>query len=123
MIRLLTAGVRIAFFAAAMAAAVPMIAFAQTTEPAVGSAPAPAKPALAAAGEDDTQRRFNKLRRELLNDRADTIDWWLVLITIVLGFLALVSVVLGYVGFRRFQKIEAEAKDSVEARDQTCGRC
>ena len=32
----------------------------------------------------------------------------------MIGFLALVSVVLGYVGFRRFQKIEAEAKGSVE---------
>ena len=143
MIRLLTAGVRAALVAAAMAAAVPMIAFAQTTEPTIESAPAPAKPTAAnasptsdkngadkgrsvqtnapakpatpAPSEADTQRRFNELRRELLDDRADTIDWWLVAITIVLGFLAFVSVVLGYVGFRQFQKIEAEAKNSVEA--------
>ncbi len=103
MIRLLTAGIRTALVATAMAAAVPMIAFAQTAEPAIESAPvsakptavqtspagdanntdkgisvkanAPAKPAIPATGEGDIQRRFNELRRELLDDRADPIDW------------------------------------------------
>ena len=89
MIRLFTGGVRAGLVVAAMAAAVPMIAPGQTIDRAIESAPVSAKPAVPAAGEGDTQRLFNELRRELLDDRADTIDWWLVAITILIAFLAL----------------------------------
>ena len=146
MIRLLTAGIRAALVAAAMAVAVPMIAFAQTTEPAIESTPAaakpnaaqtsptedanntdkgtaaqakaPAKPATPTSTDVEMQRRFNELQRRLLDDREKLVDWWLVAITIVLGILALVSVLLGYVGFRRFQKIEAEARENVTTSKQ-----
>ena len=139
MIRIFTVGVRAGLVVAALAAAVPMMASAQTAEPVTESASAPAmptaantsptgdingrsvqanapaKPTIPTSGEVAIQRRFNELRRELLNDRADTIEWWLVTITIVIGFLALVFVVLGYLGFKRFREIEKEARDSVEA--------
>lgn len=141
MIRLFTAAVRITLAAAAMAAAVPMLALAQTTGPATESTPAPAKPMAAqpsptgnAYGADDgasvqanapakpaspavraAQRRFDNIRRGLLGDRAGTVDGWLLAITIVIGILAIVSVVGGYIGFRRFRDIEEEARDSVEA--------
>ena len=137
MIRLLTAAVRAALVAAAMTAAVPMLALAQATGSAIENPPAPAKPAVAnlrstgdaygASAQADApakpaspavgeaQRRFDKLRRGLLGDRAGTVDRWLLAITIVIGILALVSVVGGYIGFRRFRDIEEEARDSVEA--------
>ena len=54
------------------------------------------------------QRRFNELQRELLDDRADYIDRWLIAVTIVLAF-------FGILGFKRFREIEAEARKSVEA--------
>ena len=136
MIRLLTGRARIGLVVAAMAVAVAMVAFAQTTEPAIESVPAsdqpaalnssptgdenstdkdtsvqsdpPVGPTPAAAAEVEIQRRFNELRRELLDDRADYIDRWLIAITIGLAF-------FGILGFIRFREIEAEARTSVEA--------
>ena len=133
MIRLLTGRARIGLVVAAMAVAV---AFAQTTEPAIESVPAsdqpaalnssptgdenstdkdtsvqsdpPVGPTPAAAAEVEIQRRFNELQRELLDDRADYIDRWLIAVTIVLAF-------FGILGFKRFREIEAEARKSVEA--------
>ena len=112
------------------------VAFAQTTEPAIESVPAsdqpaalnssptgdenstdkdtsvqsdpPVGPTPAAAAEVEIQRRFNELQRELLDDRADYIDRWLIAVTIVLAF-------FGILGFKRFREIEAEARKSVEA--------
>ncbi len=125
-----------------MTVAIPLTASAQTPEPVIESVPAadrlvvantnptgdengtdkstsvqtdaPAKPAIPATVEVEIQSRLNELRRELLDDRADNVYWWLVAITIVLGFLAIVSVVIGYMGFGRFREIETEAKSSVK---------
>ena len=143
MIRLLTGRARIGLVVAAMAVAVAMVAFAQTTEPAIESVPAsdqpaalnssptgdenstdkdtsvqsdlPVGPTPAAAAEVEIQRRFNELQRELLDDRGVYIDRWLAVITIALAFFGLVAVVGGYIGFKRFREIEAEARKSVEA--------
>ena len=131
MIRLLTARVRTGLFFVAMAATVPMITSAQTTELAIEKPPAAAKeaeanvspkgnqndtsvqgPAVPALVEVELQRRFNELRSEILDDRASYIDRWLSVITIVLTFLGIVAVVGGYIGFRRFQAIEVDAKSS-----------
>ena len=79
---------------------------------------APAKPAIPAAGEVDTQRRFNDLQRELLNDRADTIDWWLEATAIFLTLLGIGAVLAGYLGFKKFREIEAEARQNVTASKQ-----
>ena len=66
----------------------------------------------------ENQRRFdalrNELRRELLDDRADTINWWLTATAIFLTFFGIVVVLGGYIGFQRFEKIEADAQRAVE---------
>ncbi len=62
----------------------------------------------------EIQRRFNDLRRELLDDRAGIINWWLNIILVVLGFFSVIAVFGGYFGFRRFREIEAEAKNYAE---------
>ena len=138
MIRLLTGRARIGLVVAAMAVA--MVAFAQTTEPAIESVPAsdqpaalnssptgdenstdkdtsvqsdpPVGPTPAAAAEVEIQRRFNELQRELLDDRGAYIDRWLAVITIALAFFGLVAVVGGYIGFKRFREIETDARNS-----------
>ena len=143
MIRLLKAGVRTGLVAVAIAAAVPMIAHAQTTEPAIERAPAaakaavgntspkgrgsgtdndtsaqtppPVRPAIPAVVEVEIRSRFNELRRELLDDRADAIDWWLAATAMFLTLLGIVAVVAGYLSFRRLQEIEGEARNNMKA--------
>lgn len=127
MTRLFTTGVRTGLVAAVIVATVPMISFAQITEPAIESEPAAASVAEANAnltGEEgslEVQSLRNELRRELLDDRAASIDRWLFVLAIaltvvglVLAFFSIVAVVVGYIGFKRFQEIEAEAKNSAE---------
>ena len=60
------------------------------------------------------QHRFNEMRSKLLDDRAAIIDYWLIAITIVLGVVAIVAVLGGYIGFQRFREIEKEAKGYAE---------
>ena len=57
---------------------------------------------------------YNDLRREVLDDRADNVYWWLASVTIILGFFAIVAVLGGYLGFRRFREIETEVKNSYD---------
>ena len=137
MIRLLTGRARIGLVVAAMAVAVAMVAFAQTTEPAIESVPAsdqpaalnssptgdenstdkdtsvqsdpPVGPTPAAAAEVEIQRRFNELQREVLDDRAKLVDWWLTATAIFLTLLGIVAVIAGYLSFKRFREIEAES--------------
>ena len=78
----------------------------------------PPKPAISPTTEVELQRRFNALRSELLDDRAGTIEWWLAVVAIVLTFFGIVVAILGLIGFRRFQSIEKEARESVEATNQ-----
>ena len=106
------------------------ITVAQTTEPLTTSPPSEAKKAgtidkdsantLNTALPDSTaiavemQRHFNELRRELLDDRARVVDWWLFATGIVLTFFGIVVAIVGIVGFRRFREIENEAKKSIQ---------
>ena len=119
MIRLVTALARIGLVVAAIAASVPMIAFAQATEPAIESVPTEAEAeelnASPTGDENDPgdDNRFNDLRSELLDDRAAHIDRWLAVIAIVLTFFGIVVAVAGVLGFRRFREIEAAAKSGV----------
>ena len=142
MIRLLVDRVRLGLIAAALTVAVPMTIFAQTAESVIGhvlattkpavtdadstsgdndmetdtlvQAVPPTKPAIPAEVEVEIQNRFNELRRELLDNRADTIDWWLNANAIVLTFFGIVVAIAGYQGFRRFRKLEAETQNYVE---------
>ena len=102
----LVAWIWIALIATAMTAAIATITLAQTSGTATESEPAaggnaspvqdtsgteddtsvetdlPARPATPGAVEEEIQSRFNDLRSELLDDRAEYIDWWLVVIAI-----------------------------------------
>ena len=144
MIRLLTARLWIRFVAAAMVVTAPMITFAQTTELAIESTTAvpeakvadvspkgddenstendqsvqigpPVRSAIPTADEVEIQSRFNELRRELLDDRADTIDWWLTGITIFLGVITIIAVGGGYITVRRVQEVNTEVEKQAEA--------
>ena len=63
--------------------------------------------------DTDFERRFNELRREYLDDRAESIDWWLTGVTIIIGFFAIIIAVYGYFGHRAFEKLKAEAMQYV----------
>ena len=146
MIRLLTGRARIGLVVAAMAVAVPVVTFAQTTEHVIESVPTPDQPAvpnssptnnensadndtfaqtgppgglaISTTGEGEIQRRFNDLRREVLDDREKLVDWWLTATAIFLTLLGIVAVIAGYLSFKRFREIEAEARQNVTASQQ-----
>lgn len=63
--------------------------------------------------EVEQERRFNELRRELLESRVKLVDWWLTGMAILLTFFGIVTVLVGYFGYRRFRQIEAEARQNV----------
>lgn len=63
--------------------------------------------------DTDSERRFNELRREYLDDRAESVDWWLTGVTIIIGFFAIIIAVYGYFGHRAFEKLKAEAMQYV----------
>ena len=137
-----TACVRTSLVAAAIGTAVPTVASAQRAESVVRGAPTKAKEAITEASptggksrvdgdtslqtsppaesatrtpvEAEIQSRFNELRRELLDNRGDTIDWWLAVVAIVLTFFGIVVAIAGFLGFSRFREIEREAKASAE---------
>lgn len=143
MIRLLADGVGAGLIAAAMTVAIPMIVFAQTTEsdiehmlatskPGVADADStggdndlktgtlvqavpPTKPAISAEVNVEIQNRFNELRREFLDNRANTIDWWLAVTALVLTFFGIVVAIAGFLGFRRFREIMNEAQEGAKA--------
>lgn len=79
------------------------------------SAAAPAAPVLDDATVVDMDRRFNDLRRELLDDRARSLDWWLAATAIFLTLFGVVVAIAGFIGFRRFREIEADARQSAAA--------
>ena len=71
-------------------------------------------PGIDGATEVEMQRRFNELRREVLDDRAAAIGWWLSGVALLLTVLAVVVAAGGYVGLRKIQEIAAEARQNVE---------
>ena len=68
----------------------------------------------ALAADAETERRFNELRRELLDDRAKTIDLWLVVIAIILTFFGIAIPIITYNRLNRLEKSEQEARRYVE---------
>ena len=117
LMRMLSPKLRYSLAVAVLAVASMAIAAAVTEGPTILSAQTAEPPVVeqtAAATEVELQRRFNELRREVLDDRSDTIYWWL---TAIAGFVTLLGVgiaVLGYIGFNRFRGVEAEARQSVK---------
>ena len=61
----------------------------------------------------EINRRFNELRRELLDDRASTINWWLAMVALVLTFFAVVVPIAALFGFREFREIKKEAREAI----------
>ena len=61
------------------------------------------------------ERRFNEIKRELLEQREKSIDHWLTVIGLVLTFFAIVVAIAGLWAYRSFRSIEAEAKESADA--------
>ena len=50
-----------------------------------------------------------------MDDRAKAVDWWLAATAIFLTLLGIIAVVAGYLSFKRFREIEAEARGNVES--------
>ncbi len=71
-------------------------------------------PAVDAAADVEIQRRFNELRREMLDDRAGTIEWWLTGMALFLAVLVSISAAFGYIVTRRLQAVELEVRGMVE---------
>lgn len=61
----------------------------------------------------ELQQLFNELRKEYLDTRAKSVDWWLEFIAIVLTFFAVLIAIAGYIGFREFRKLRDEARQHV----------
>lgn len=74
----------------------------------------PEAPTLDDATAVDIDRRFNELRREVLDDRARDVDWWLEATAIFLTLFAVVVAIAGFVSFKRFREIEVDARQSVK---------
>ena len=66
-----------------------------------------------ATDDVEIQRQLIELRRELLNDRADTIEWWLAAVAIFVTLFGVGAAIAGYVSFNRFREIETEARLNV----------
>lgn len=66
------------------------------------------------AAEVEIHRRFNELRREILDDRADAIGWWLGGIALFLTMMAILIAFASYLGLRRLREIEAGVRRSAE---------
>ena len=115
----------IALVFAAMAMAGQTTPSAQPPPPAIQEEPTPEASSTVEGTETvdniavdvETQSRFDKLeneiRRKLLDDRADTIDWWLTATAIFLTSLGVLAAFLSIIGFNRFREIEAEARENV----------
>ena len=71
-------------------------------------------PNVATNYEVGVQTQFNEIRRELLDERAFSIDLWLAVIGIVLTFFGVVVVIAGIFGYRKFREIEEEAKHHLQ---------
>ena len=61
----------------------------------------------------ELQQLFNDLRKEYLDIRAKSVDWWLEFIAIVLAFFAVLIAIAGYIGFREFRRLRDEASQHV----------
>ena len=92
----------------------------QTESP--GNAPSQRQPLdeMEATGPDgaidinDLRRELLDYRTEALDYRAKTVDWWLAATAIFLTLLGIVAVIVGYVSFKRFREIEAEAHENMK---------
>lgn len=71
-------------------------------------------PASDVAVEVEMQRRFNEFRSQYLDDRADSINWWLTVVAIVIALFGIAIPVAFAFGVQRFRYIESEARKHVD---------
>ncbi|MXX27031.1 MAG: hypothetical protein F4Z82_16475 [Caldilineaceae bacterium SB0668_bin_21] len=67
------------------------------------------------ATEVEIQRQFNELRREILDDRADSVGWWLTGIALLLALMVILLGFAGYLALRRLREIEEAVRENVRA--------
>ena len=78
----------------------------------------PQRDGAATSADSDIERRFNCLRRELLDDRSKQVDWWLTTTALILTTISIFIVFGGYFGFSTLRQIESEMRGiESEARD------
>ena len=85
-------------------------------------APADSTAKIDAATEVEIQRRFNDLRSELLDDRAESLTWWLAIIAVLFTVWGIVIAIGGLIGFKEFRELRDEARRRVEAIEREHGR-
>ncbi len=101
-------------FAIGAVLAAPAASSAQSPEGQESDAPGDSS-GIDGGAEVEIQRRFNELRREILDDRADTVGWWLTGIALLLTMFALFLGTAGYLAIRRLREIEEVVRRNVEA--------
>ena len=77
--------------------------------------PEPNKNGMDAATEVEMQRRLNELRSEFLDKSSKAVEWWLTTLAIILAFIGIIAVVVGYVSF---EKISQNIEEAKKARDE-----
>lgn len=119
MIRLLKKRTAITAVRVVICTAMPATFLAQTEE-------AVTAPTLDVAVEVEMEQRFNEFRSQYLDNRAESINWWLGMITLVLGFFALLVPAAGYFGYRKLLSgVEDEARkslDKIKAHEEQAGK-
>ena len=63
---------------------------------------------------DEILQIENRLRREVLDDRADTVYWWLQAAAIFLALIGVIAVFGGFLAYPRFRDLEREARGHLE---------
>ena len=62
----------------------------------------------------ELQQLFNELRKEYLDTRANSVDWWLEFIAIFLTIFAVVIAIAGFIGFTEFRRLRNEAESDAD---------
>ncbi len=99
--------------AAAVIFAGPVALLAQAPE-GEGSGASEESSLMDAATEVEIQRQFNELRREILDDRADSVGWWLTGIAVLFTLFVLFLGFAGYLALGRLREIEEAVRGNVE---------
>ena len=69
----------------------------------------------APAADVETARLYNEFWSKFLDGRARKVDWWLEATAIFLTLIGVAAAILGYLGFKRLDRIESEARKNMEA--------
>lgn len=54
------------------------------------------------------------MRKEYLDTRSASIEWWLTFVTIIIGLLALVLAFFGFLGIQEFKRLKADAQSDAD---------